>query len=1129
MLTLCATESSDIAIAAALQSCIAAHTAGSHARAADVQRAALRACMLAFATLRRRGASGHVDPVATFLEAHGTALRRQLVAAAAQREHSAAAAVAEGRGAELRLLRCDSFDGALVATAAHDDQLSAIPGSELPVQLALSSMTGRTASSPVRLLCKQPGRPVCEASGWDDAWDDGPARYANAPQARDGDAPTALQSAAAAGWGEDDWDDATDWQPAPASATAPTSQPSIAEHTGPSSPVRAPASAPARSASDLPAGASQQQAGALPSAPHTTSAGGSGTIANVTASGSGVTTQTAPAATVSDASADGDAPKKKRVVKKVVKRVVRRRKVDDGSSMAGSATSSMAQAELPASAQAAAERGAQSVDLADTAASQQPVVPRQLKQSEQQRDAHAEAPLPVARSEAAAQPGGDAAVQSNDTPAEDSSATVQTPPVAAVGAWSAGGQEAAQPVSPEPSATNDGTDAAAASALAAESAAQQTKATEGQPGGERASALPLDSTPVDAQQSDDMRTPHSPDGPAATLLQEEEPAAHEWDAEWGEDANADGLTATDLPATAPVATHPDHAELIDRLDVTPRGLSGALALAEPNTAGASSHEAAVAASERVAVGTLPPCKACNSSGSQADAAELPPPGAAALADTAAPVSAVQVAAGSDQLDEEWGGGWRDGSQPAVAETAPARAVRTAEAAREWGSGLSDDRAAHAAPTTPLAEAAGDQAAGEWGGGWSDDSSVHEDDTDAAPAASSGAPAVADADAGAGTAPVPVQPPHVMPAPVAEPATGVATLSVMQQVEPRAAGLAAVEWGSGWSDQAEEAAASAADLPPAPAASDVLLAAPPPAVPPPDWLAEWDDADELAPAEAQMSQQSAQAASETQCVAAGEAPPNAGLDLSDAAALTGPVGTSTSQVVDDAAAGAVDDWGSGWDDPEEVLEPEPAPALADSTDAASPAAQPGASSALFSPNDEPATDAGGVATGWGDSDSDWEEAPLMATHTPAATAVVTPAEAAANEVIRAAELAGGASYASSEGASLAAAIARSALEGLPPPVSLAQRGSGGVQGMFAQGLGALGLRAPEQRLCDFDTVIILVVGGVTMREVAEVSEAVRASSGARALGADVPDVYVCGTSLVVADEVLLDLLPGLCGG
>jgi hypothetical protein len=113
---------------------------------------------------------------------------------------------------------------------------------------------------------------------------------------------------------------------------------------------------------------------------------------------------------------------------------------------------------------------------------------------------------------------------------------------------------------------------------------------------------------------------------------------------------------------------------------------------------------------------------------------------------------------------------------------------------------------------------------------------------------------------------------------------------------------------------------------------------------------------------------------------------------------------------------------------------------------------------------------------------------------------------------------------SDGMSPVAALARNTLQpGAPAPVLTYARGA--VQSLFAQGLGAFGFKSENQRLADYDTVVILVLGGIAVSEVVNVSHIQReCSAAARALGAAVPTVLVGGTVLVSARSTLHAMLP-----
>jgi hypothetical protein len=113
---------------------------------------------------------------------------------------------------------------------------------------------------------------------------------------------------------------------------------------------------------------------------------------------------------------------------------------------------------------------------------------------------------------------------------------------------------------------------------------------------------------------------------------------------------------------------------------------------------------------------------------------------------------------------------------------------------------------------------------------------------------------------------------------------------------------------------------------------------------------------------------------------------------------------------------------------------------------------------------------------------------------------------------------------SDGMSPVAALARNTLQPSAPVPALTYA-RGAVQSLFAQGLGAFGFKSENQRLADYDTVVILVLGGIAVSEVVNVSHILReCSAAARALGAAVPTVLVGGTVLVSARSTLQAMLP-----
>jgi hypothetical protein len=230
------------------------------------------------------------------------------------------------------------------------------------------------------------------------------------------------------------------------------------------------------------------------------------------------------------------------------------------------------------------------------------------------------------------------------------------------------------------------------------------------------------------------------------------------------------------------------------------------------------------------------------------------------------------------------------------------------------------------------------------------------------------------------------------------------------------------------------------------------------------------------------------------------------------------------------------WDNGSDDWDAVAPVATLPAAEEASGTPRPSSALGAC-----PPSEPVTvgapivteNASGWANDWSELGcNDWDAHAPVATSPPtqltahcAADAQPMLAELLAAQLLRVAKQASvGTGALRAGGLSPAAAVATSALERVEPPLALQQVG-GAMQSILAHGLGALGLRAATQaKLADYSTVVILVVGGVTVAEVAEVALACHAVSAARALGADVPTILVGGTSLVTAANVLNELLP-----
>lgn len=76
--------------------------------------------------------------------------------------------------------------------------------------------------------------------------------------------------------------------------------------------------------------------------------------------------------------------------------------------------------------------------------------------------------------------------------------------------------------------------------------------------------------------------------------------------------------------------------------------------------------------------------------------------------------------------------------------------------------------------------------------------------------------------------------------------------------------------------------------------------------------------------------------------------------------------------------------------------------------------------------------------------------------------------------------------------------------------------GAVGSMLSHGLGALGLGSADPRLSEFSRIIIFVLGGITMEEVANVSQAVEAGSGHA-------DIIFGGTHLTTAEDLASSLI------
>lgn len=82
----------------------------------------------------------------------------------------------------------------------------------------------------------------------------------------------------------------------------------------------------------------------------------------------------------------------------------------------------------------------------------------------------------------------------------------------------------------------------------------------------------------------------------------------------------------------------------------------------------------------------------------------------------------------------------------------------------------------------------------------------------------------------------------------------------------------------------------------------------------------------------------------------------------------------------------------------------------------------------------------------------------------------------------------------------------------------------MSNMLSHGLGALGLAGADRPLTDFSCVVVVVLGGLSMEEVAVVESTVQKHARpASALAQDKPDVLVGGTSIIHADEVASMLL------
>jgi hypothetical protein len=119
---------------------------------------------------------------------------------------------------------------------------------------------------------------------------------------------------------------------------------------------------------------------------------------------------------------------------------------------------------------------------------------------------------------------------------------------------------------------------------------------------------------------------------------------------------------------------------------------------------------------------------------------------------------------------------------------------------------------------------------------------------------------------------------------------------------------------------------------------------------------------------------------------------------------------------------------------------------------------------------------------------------------------------------------------SDGFAPVAAVARSALRpGAPAPALTHAKGT--VKSLLAHGLGAFGFKTEVRKLADYDNVVILVLGGISVAEVVQVSQVVReCSAAARALGAPVPTVLVGGTSVATAKSTLASMSMSLgCEG
>ena len=83
----------------------------------------------------------------------------------------------------------------------------------------------------------------------------------------------------------------------------------------------------------------------------------------------------------------------------------------------------------------------------------------------------------------------------------------------------------------------------------------------------------------------------------------------------------------------------------------------------------------------------------------------------------------------------------------------------------------------------------------------------------------------------------------------------------------------------------------------------------------------------------------------------------------------------------------------------------------------------------------------------------------------------------------------------------------------------------VGSMLLHGLGALGLPGADRPLSEFACVIVVVLGGLSMEEVALVERCTREmAQPMAALTEGRPEVLVGGTSIVHADQVASMLLP-----